>query len=49
MHYTLKVAEKGVKMTFMMNKDAMINSSKIILEKKKYFFPKTIVKLRWAL
>jgi hypothetical protein len=32
-HYTWKVAEKGVKMAFMMNKDAMINSCKIILEK----------------
>ncbi len=32
-HYTWKVAEKGVKMAFMMNKDTMINSCKIILEK----------------
>ncbi len=32
-HYTLKVAEKGFKIVFMMNKLAMINSSEIILEK----------------
>ncbi len=32
-HYTWKVAEKGFKMTFMMNKLAMINCCKIILEK----------------
>ncbi len=32
-HYTWKVAEKGLKMAFMMNKLAMINSCKIILEK----------------
>ncbi len=32
-HYTWKVAEKGFKMAFMMNKLAMINSCKIILEK----------------
>ncbi len=32
-HYTWKVAEKGFKMAFMMKKDAMINSYKIILEK----------------
>ncbi len=32
-HYTWKVAEKGFKMAFMMNKNAMINCSKIILEK----------------
>jgi hypothetical protein len=33
-HYTWKVAaERGFKMAFMMNKDAMINSRKIILEK----------------
>jgi hypothetical protein len=31
--YTWKVAEKGVKMAFIMNKDAMINYCKIILEK----------------
>ncbi len=38
-----KVAEKGFKMAFMMNKDAMINSCKIILEKlKKYFFQKSL-------
>ncbi len=32
-HYTFKVAEKGFKMAFMMNKLAMINSCEIILEK----------------
>jgi hypothetical protein len=32
-HYTWKVAEKGDKMAFMMNKLALINSCKIILEK----------------
>ncbi len=32
-HYTWKVAEKGFKMAFMMNKLAMINSFEIILEK----------------
>jgi hypothetical protein len=32
-HCTLKVAEKGFKMAFMMNKLAMINSCEIILEK----------------
>jgi len=32
-HYTLKVAEKGFKMAFMMNKVAIINSCEIILEK----------------
>jgi hypothetical protein len=31
--YTWKVAEKGFKMAFMMNKVAMINSFEIILEK----------------
>ncbi len=31
--YTWKVAEKGFKMAFMMNKDAMINSYTIIFEK----------------
>jgi hypothetical protein len=30
-HYKWKVAEKGFKMAFMMNKLAMINSCKIIL------------------
>ncbi len=34
-HYTWKVAEKGFKMAFMMNKLAMINSCEIILEKQK--------------
>jgi hypothetical protein len=32
-HYTWKVAEKGAKMAFMMNKLAMIDSYAIILEK----------------
>ncbi len=32
-HYTWKVAEKGFKMAFMLNKLAMINSCEIILEK----------------
>ncbi len=32
-HYTRKVAEKGFRMASMMNKLAMINSCKIILEK----------------
>ncbi len=32
-HYTWKVAEKGFKMAFMMNKLAMINSCEFILEK----------------
>ncbi len=32
-HYTWKVAEKGFKMPFMMNKLAMINSCEIILQK----------------
>jgi hypothetical protein len=32
-HYTWKVAEKGFKMAFMMNKLAMINFSEIILKK----------------
>jgi hypothetical protein len=32
-HYTWEVAEKGFKMAFMMNKNAMINSFKFILEK----------------
>ncbi len=32
-HYTWKVAEKGFMMAFMMNKLAIINSCKIILEK----------------
>jgi hypothetical protein len=30
--YTWKVAEKGLKMAFMMNKLAMINSCEVILE-----------------
>jgi hypothetical protein len=32
-HYTWKVAEKGFKMAFILNKLAIINSCKIILEK----------------
>jgi hypothetical protein len=32
-HYTWKVAERGSKMAFMMNKLAMINSCEIILQK----------------
>ena len=32
-HYARKVAEKGFKIAFMMNKLAMINSCEIILEK----------------
>jgi hypothetical protein len=32
-HYTWKVAEKGFKVTSMMNKLAMMNSCEIILEK----------------
>jgi hypothetical protein len=32
-HYTWKVADKGFKMAFMMNKLAKINSCEIILEK----------------
>jgi hypothetical protein len=32
-HYTWNAAEKGFKMASMMNKLAMINSCKIILEK----------------
>jgi hypothetical protein len=46
-HYTWKVAEKGFKMAYMMNKLAMINYCEIILEK--YFFSKIIVKFRCAL
>ncbi len=37
-HYTWKIAEKGFKMAFMMNKLAMINFCEIILEKIKIFF-----------
>ncbi len=33
MHYTGKVAEKGLKIAFMMNKLAMIISFEIVLEK----------------
>ncbi len=38
LHYTQKVAEKGFKMAFMMNKIAMINTCEIIPEKIKIFF-----------
>ncbi len=49
-HYTWKVAEKGFKMVFIMNKLAMINSCEIIFEKYKYiFFAKNLVKFRCAL
>ncbi len=48
-HYTWKVADKGFKMAFMMNKLAMINSCEIILEKKHIFVPKIIVKFRCTL
>jgi hypothetical protein len=43
-HYTWKVAEKGFKMVFMMNKLAMINSCEIFLEKYNNCLPKIIVK-----
>ncbi len=40
-HYTWKVAEKGFKMAFIINKLAMTNSCEIIHEKfKKYCFAK---------
>jgi hypothetical protein len=48
-HYTWKVAKKGFKIVFMINKLAMIISFEIILEKKIIFLPKIIVKFRWAL
>jgi hypothetical protein len=41
-HYTWKVAEKGFKMAFMMNKYATINSCKIILEKTNKKFQKSL-------
>jgi hypothetical protein len=41
-HYTWKVAEKGFKMAFMMNKLAMINSCEIVLEKKNFFCQKSL-------
>ncbi len=47
-YFLQKVAEKGFKMAFMMNKLAMINSCEIILEEKKKS-PKIIVKFRCAL
>ncbi len=47
-HYTWKVAEKGFKMAFMMNKLAMINYCEIILERFKKL-PKIILKFRCAL
>jgi hypothetical protein len=37
-HYTWKVAEKGFKMAFIMNKLAMINYCEIILKNKNNFF-----------
>ncbi len=39
-HYTWKVAEKRLKIAFMMNKLVMIISYEIILEKQKKFFAK---------
>ncbi len=39
-HYTWKVAEKGLKMASMMNKLAMMNSCEIILENKNKNFAK---------
>ena len=49
-HYTWKVAEKGFKMAFMMNKLAMNNSCEILVEKKLLIFlPKIIVTYRCAL
>jgi hypothetical protein len=39
-HYTWKVAEKGFKMAFMMNKLVMINSCEIILGKENKNFAK---------
>jgi hypothetical protein len=40
-HYTWKVAEKGFKMAFMMNKLAMLNSVKLFLKNKnKIFLPR---------
>jgi hypothetical protein len=47
-HYTWKVAEKRLKMAFIMNKLARINSREIILEKK-IILPKIIVKFRCTL
>ena len=40
LHYTWKVADKGFKMAFMMNKIAVIISCEIILEKQKLIFAK---------
>jgi hypothetical protein len=37
-HYTWKVAEKGFRMAFMMNKLGMVNSCEIILLNKNKFF-----------
>ncbi len=48
-HYIWKVAEKGFKMAFMMNKLAMINSCEIILKKETKILPKIIAKFRCAL
>ncbi len=44
-HYTWKVAEKGFKMAFIMNKLAMINSCEIIVEKK-FFFAKNYCEIQ---
>jgi hypothetical protein len=41
-HYTWKVAKKGFKMAFMMNKLAMIYFCDIILEKLKKICPKLL-------
>jgi hypothetical protein len=37
-HYTWKVAEGGLKMAFMMNKLARINSVKLFLKNKNNYF-----------
>ena len=46
--HTWKVAEKGLKIAFMMNKLAMIISFEITVEKY-FFLPKIVVKFRCAL
>ncbi len=48
MHYTWKVAEKGFKMAFMMNKLAMI-LVELFLKNKNKILPKIIVKFRCTL
>jgi hypothetical protein len=48
-HYPWKLAEKGFKMAFMMNKLAMINSMKLFLKNKIKYLQKIIVKFRCAL